>query len=523
MPLSYNQYVGDGTTKTFNLGFDYIDKSHVEVRVDGTPVSFTWLSTYQVQTTTAPANGAIVDVRRVTPRDELLVEFMDGSVLVETDLNLATIQSFFLAQEAFDQGEASLAVTPDGHYSAGLRRITMVLDPVNDRDVVTKGWVLNTNNTSVAQGIAARDAAIAAKNAAETARSGAETARAGAETAKTAAEAAKTAAETARAGAETAKADAETAKSNAANSASAAASSAASAEAAKDAAEAAQSAAEDAADRAEQAAAGVEYPVSYAPQTLNSSEQAQARANIGVVLQSSATDTTAGRVLTVGAFGIGAQCIGVETDLNNYNVPGSYITPSSGVTNLPAGWPQGRHILIVSGGTSYTLQIIAKAGGGNTGQFAYRIYNGTSWGGWKNIGDPMPVGSTYIQMPGEATPSSLFGGTWSLLFNNEGIFFRTEGGNALSFGGGIQADEIKSHTHSGSTNSAGAHTHNSGVSTGSGTGSEVTAFQRSNYRSSNPVTTGSSGAHSHTLSINATGGAETRPRNRTVRVWKRTA
>lgn len=54
------------------------------------------------------------------------------------------------------------------------------------------------------------------------------------------------------------------------------------AKAARNAAQDAQSAAEDAADRAEQAAAGVEYPVSYAPQTLTPAEQGQARANIGV-------------------------------------------------------------------------------------------------------------------------------------------------------------------------------------------------------------------------------------------------
>jgi len=135
----------------------------------------------------------------------------------------------------------------------------------------------------------------------------------------------------------------------------------------------------------------------------------------------------------------------------------------------------------------------------------------------------LPVGSTYIQMPGEATPSSLFGGTWTLLFNNEGIFFRTEGGNASSFGGGIQSDELKSHTHSGSTNSAGAHTHNSGVSYGSGNGLNSAFARESTVQNLTPVITGSAGAHTHTVTINATGGAETRPRNRTVRVWKRTA
>jgi len=134
----------------------------------------------------------------------------------------------------------------------------------------------------------------------------------------------------------------------------------------------------------------------------------------------------------------------------------------------------------------------------------------------------MPVGSTYIQMPGEAAPSTLFGGTWSLLFSNEGIFFRTEGGNASSFGGGIQEDELKSHTHSGSTNSAGEHTHSipSNDSGGSSTNRVDTA---GGAAISHNLIVPSAGAHTHTLSINATGGSETRPRNRTVRVWKRTA
>src|SRR5690606_16872575 len=69
--------------------------------------------------------------------------------------------------------------------------------------------------------------------------------------------------------------------------------------------------------------------VLYAPQTLSPSEQAQARENIGTVLQSSATDTTAGRVLKVGAFGIGAPLVGVDQDLDNYKVPGFYTTPAS--------------------------------------------------------------------------------------------------------------------------------------------------------------------------------------------------
>lgn len=54
-------------------------------------------------------------------------------------------------------------------------------------------------------------------------------------------------------------------------------------------AEAAQLAAEDAAERAESAASGVEYPVSYAPQTLTPEQQTQARENIGISATSQET------------------------------------------------------------------------------------------------------------------------------------------------------------------------------------------------------------------------------------------
>jgi len=69
-----------------------------------------------------------------------------------------------------------------------------------------------------------------------------------------------------------------------------------------DPADAAMQAAEDAidaAERAELAASGVEYPVSYAPQTLTEPQQAQARDNIGAA--DSATAVTGSRTVTAAA------------------------------------------------------------------------------------------------------------------------------------------------------------------------------------------------------------------------------
>jgi|GEM_PF-2338242 len=141
MPLAYAQSLGDGVTRVFSVPFPYISKTHVQVRVEGAIVPFSWLSETSIQLATAPAVNAVVDRRRVTPRDTLLVDFVDGSTLVESDLDLSALQVFYLAQEAFDLGEASLGVTEDGSFSALNRRISNVLNPIHAQDVATKNFV----------------------------------------------------------------------------------------------------------------------------------------------------------------------------------------------------------------------------------------------------------------------------------------------------------------------------------------------------------------------------------------------
>ncbi len=165
MPLAYAQSLGDGATRVFSVPFPYISKTHVQVRVEGAIVPYSWLSETSIQLATAPAVNAVVDRRRVTPRDTLLVDFVDGSTLVESDLDLSALQVFYLAQEAFDLGEASLGVTEDGSFSALNRRISNVLNPVNPQDVATKNFVETGVTSQVA--IATQKANEAANSAAQ--------------------------------------------------------------------------------------------------------------------------------------------------------------------------------------------------------------------------------------------------------------------------------------------------------------------------------------------------------------------
>lgn len=137
--VQYQQTVS-GTTN-FTVPFPYISKDHVKASVDGTDVTFTWVNNNTIKLSTAPAVGAIIDIRRETERVNLLVDFQDASTITEKQLDLATQQSFYIAQEAFDATGGTMAVANDGSYSANNRRISNVGDPNSDDDAANVKYV----------------------------------------------------------------------------------------------------------------------------------------------------------------------------------------------------------------------------------------------------------------------------------------------------------------------------------------------------------------------------------------------
>jgi hypothetical protein len=135
---SYVRYEGDGSNTSFAFTFPYIDQSHVKVRVNGVLRSYTWLSAYTVTVSPAPAIGAVVEVRRETPKETAPVDFTDGSVLLESQLDLITNFNLYSAQEALDAAEGSLVEDSTGNYNAGNKRITNLAAPVNPGDAINK-------------------------------------------------------------------------------------------------------------------------------------------------------------------------------------------------------------------------------------------------------------------------------------------------------------------------------------------------------------------------------------------------
>ncbi len=97
-------YVGDGSTVAFNVPFLYIQESHVVVELNSVirldPSDYWFTSATQITFAVAPAVDDGILIRRVTPGDTRLIDFTNGSVLTEADLDLAVDQVFYLAQEA---------------------------------------------------------------------------------------------------------------------------------------------------------------------------------------------------------------------------------------------------------------------------------------------------------------------------------------------------------------------------------------------------------------------------------------
>lgn len=170
MALSYVSYTGDGATKNFAVPFGYIAETDVAVKVDGVAVTFTWVNAGLIQTTVAPANGTVVDVRRSTPNTALLVDFEDASTLTESDLDTFSSQILYIAQETLDRLVGVISLNDLNQFDANNKRIVNLADPVNPQDAVTMAWAMTSATSSLAQAIAARDAALIAQAAAEAAQ-----------------------------------------------------------------------------------------------------------------------------------------------------------------------------------------------------------------------------------------------------------------------------------------------------------------------------------------------------------------
>lgn len=131
MALARIDYQGDGATSSFSVPFEYIEQDHIEVTVDGVPTTYSWSSSQVVTVTPAPTG--LVRVERKTPNAERMVDFEDGSVLGEEDLDLMNEQLFYVVQEYTDVAGDALKVATgiDAKATEALSKAETALTTVN--------------------------------------------------------------------------------------------------------------------------------------------------------------------------------------------------------------------------------------------------------------------------------------------------------------------------------------------------------------------------------------------------------
>lgn len=116
MPYSSSTTVASGSTANVSVPFQFLDRTHVHVRVDLADVpdnSLSWASDGVITLPTTPDSGAVVKVYRRTPLDGLVVTFSDPAVLSSKNLNRADRQLLYVLQENADDAAFAISVVND--------------------------------------------------------------------------------------------------------------------------------------------------------------------------------------------------------------------------------------------------------------------------------------------------------------------------------------------------------------------------------------------------------------------------
>jgi hypothetical protein len=165
MPFSYNSYTGDGSTE-FAITFNYLTETVVvDAEPKGIEVHLNAIrqnSGYTIDTslnkvtfTTAPETGVNIKILRVTPRGKAdrLVDFADGTIITEAQLDSMGLQLLYIAQEAFEQSNSGgggapiyLPYNEEGPYwdavqGGATQTIKNLKLPVSDDAASTKKYV----------------------------------------------------------------------------------------------------------------------------------------------------------------------------------------------------------------------------------------------------------------------------------------------------------------------------------------------------------------------------------------------
>ena len=148
MAITFQDYTATASQTEFLFNFPYLEDEHVKVFVNG--VEKTLTTDYTIQSspakkvilTTPATGGEVVRVRRISAPAVDLVDFVNGSVLTESELDRAYLHNRYLAEESSEQNDVSMRLTAGASGWDGLnKKILNIVDPVAEQDVATKNYV----------------------------------------------------------------------------------------------------------------------------------------------------------------------------------------------------------------------------------------------------------------------------------------------------------------------------------------------------------------------------------------------
>ena len=167
-------HTGNGSAGPFSISFAYIEEADVDVFVGGVlktkTTHYTFTSSTQITFTSGnePSNGTTILIQRDTAVGAAKVDFQDGSVLTETDLDTNTKQLLHGIQELTDdyvKRDGTQTITAnlvfEGATDDGNETTLAITDPTADRTitlpdrsgtVITSGDTGTVTSTMIADG-----------------------------------------------------------------------------------------------------------------------------------------------------------------------------------------------------------------------------------------------------------------------------------------------------------------------------------------------------------------------------------
>jgi hypothetical protein len=194
---TYKDHIVGSGQVDFDFPFPYLDDSHVIVQLDdstsespGGKFYTVASSNYTIITspatlirfTTAPETGARLRIKRDSNASTALVDFENGSVLTEVELDRAYLHNLYLNEE-IEEGSGKKVMTKndveddpnEGNFEADLAKIVDLADPTAAQDASTKNYVdteIATERTARIADVDAEETARIAGDALKVAKSG---------------------------------------------------------------------------------------------------------------------------------------------------------------------------------------------------------------------------------------------------------------------------------------------------------------------------------------------------------------